>query len=240
MLSGVNNYYALDVVKYSNTDFNLQILEELVELFKKRAGRPKKGWPDYDPYLDNNLFPSHILTEKILSASLHDARIAMIRETLLNPNSSNNGMTIKYCVPWSDRSIIENETIDVIISHSVMEHVNDIEDTYKALYMWLKYGGFMSHQTHFDSHNMSIKWNGHWGCSELVWKILAGKRPFAINREPYSAHIDIIRKNSFKIICNLKRYRTDGIKRSQLSSRWRYISDDNLKCYGAFIQAEKH
>ena len=63
MLSGVDNYYALDVVEYSNTEFNLKIFDELVELFKGRAAGPGNGWPDYSQHLNKHRFPNHILTE---------------------------------------------------------------------------------------------------------------------------------------------------------------------------------
>src|SRR5437879_4645465 len=61
LLSGVNHYYALDVVRYTNTARNLAIFDQLVEMFQRRAARPSKGWPDFDQYLDANLFPSRIL-----------------------------------------------------------------------------------------------------------------------------------------------------------------------------------
>lgn len=239
ILSDVDNYNALDVVRHLNSDLNLKIFDELVKLFQTRAARPTKGWPDFDSYLDESLFPSHILTDDVLNTSLSEERIALIRNALANPESMNKGVTIEYMVPWSDDSIIEKETVDVILSHSVLEHVVDLESTYRALYSWLKPGGMMSHQIDFTSHGVSEKWNGYRAYSELLWKIIVGKQPFLINRQPCSVHLDLIKKNDFKIICHLKRYRTDGIKRSQLSAHWRNISDDDLTCSGTFIQAQK-
>ena len=55
LLSGANHYYALDTVQYANTPRNLMIFDQLVSLFQRRAGRPSKGWPDYDQHLDSNL-----------------------------------------------------------------------------------------------------------------------------------------------------------------------------------------
>jgi len=240
ILSGVNNYYALDVVNYSNTERNLLIFDELVTFFKSRIGRPSKGWPDYDRYLDDKLFPSHILTDDVLNASLSQKRIALIQNALTNPDSSNKEIIIKYMVPWSDDSVIKKESVDLIISHSVLEHVSYLRKTYPALRLWLKPGGLMSHQIDFGSHALSKEWNGYRAYPELLWKIIMGKRPFLINRQPYSVHIDIINNSGFKIICNLKRYSMeDGIQRSQLSAYWKDISDDDLTCSGAFIQAQK-
>ncbi len=239
MLCGVNNYYALDVIRHSNIESNLKVFDELVVLFKSRASRPSKGWPDYDQYLNDNLFPAHILNDELLEASLSEGRISAIRKSLENPESQNNEVTIKYMVPWSDTGIIEKNTVDVILSQAVLEHIVDLESTYQALYAWLKPKGMMSHQIDFTSHGLTKKWNGYRAHSELLWKIIMGKRHFLINRAPYSEHNNLMIKNGFTVICDLKNLRTDGIERSELTTYWKNITDDDLACSGAFVQARK-
>jgi hypothetical protein len=142
-------------------------------------------------------------------------------------------------VPWSEDNVIAKDSVDVILSHSVLEHVVDIEKTYQALYSWLKPNGMMSHQIDFESHGLSETWNGYRAYSELLWKIMNGKRDFMINRQAHSAHIDLMVKNGFHVICDLTTHRTDGIQRSDLSDYWKNITDDDLTCSGAFIQARK-
>jgi len=242
LLSGVKNYYALDVVEFVNTERNLLIFEELVDFFKSRKSRPNRGWPVYDDYLDSNLFPSHILTWRVLDDALHEERIESIRNLLLNikaHNVNNEKVTIKYFAPWNELHVIKKESIDAVLSHSVLEHVNDLENTYKALSLWLKPKGMMSHQIDFSSHNYAKKWNGHWAYSDLLWKMMVGKRPYMLNRQPCSTHIKLIEKNNFKIRCFLKNNRTDGIERSELLSGWRNISEEDFRCATAFIQAVK-
>jgi len=240
MLSGVDTYYALDVVKYSNTNFNIRILNELITLFHERASGPAEGWPNCDQYLDENHFPSHILTEDALRISLSEERVSRIRNAIMEPESSNSGIAVNYVAPWSDESVIDKETVDVIISHAVLEHVVDLKGAYRALYTWLKPGGMMSNQIDFSSHGLSEKWNGFRAYPEWVWKLIVGKRSFLINRQPHSVHIDLMERNEFKIICDLKHYRKEGgIQRSQLSSHWKGISDDDLAISSAFIQAQK-
>ncbi len=239
LLSGVNKYYALDIVRYVDTERNLLIFDELVELFKKRAGKPEGGWPDYDSHLDDNLFPSHILTKKVLDAALTQERIESIRNILLNKVPVDKRIIVEYIVPWNDPRIISKESIDLIVSSSVLEHVADLENTYKAFWSWLKPGGLMSHQIHLASHGMSEKWNGHWAYTQLTWKIITGKRQNMINREPCSKHINLIEKNQFKILCLLKRYRPDSIERSQLSPYCHKLSEDDFRCSGVFVQAKK-
>jgi hypothetical protein len=237
MLSGVSNYYALDIVKYSNKKMNLLIFDELLELFQTRAARPSKGWPDYDMYLDKDLFPSHILSEDHLHASLARERIASIRDGIIHMNTRKSPIT--YIVPWSSSSCMQHNSVDVIISHSVLEHVADLAATYTALYQWLKPGGRMSHQIDFSSHGLSKAWNGHWACSELLWKVIAGNRPFLINRQPISTHVDLMKDNGFQILSVMKYDRNDGIVKSQFSTRWKEISESDSMCSSALIQAKK-
>lgn len=239
LLSGVKNYYALDVVKSADAEHNLIIFDELVDFFKKRAGRTVKGWPDFDRHLDSNLFPSHILTEKVLDSALTQKRIESIKNALLNMNSEHEGISIRYFVPWYNSDVIEQESVDVILSHAVLEHVTNLEDIYRAFFLWLRPKGWMSHQIDLKSHSLTKEWNGHWAYPELLWKIIVGKRPYLINRQPCSRHTALIKENDFKIICYLQSRRPGGIKRSQLASRWRDMSDDDLTCSNLFIIASK-
>jgi hypothetical protein len=137
LLSGVNKYYALDVVPYSDNATNLRVFDELVGLFRQRAPRPEKGWPDFDPYLDDRLFPSHILTDAWLNECLRPDRIAFLRDALTSCSRPAASTPIRYMVPWDDIGVIEPASVDLIISHSVLEHVVDLEHTYAAFKAWL-------------------------------------------------------------------------------------------------------
>ena len=98
----------------------------------------------------------------------------------------------------------------------------------------------MSHQADFSSHGYSDIWNGFRAYPECAWKVTMGRRPYILNRQPYSVHIDLIRKNGFDIVCAMQNHRKgEGIDRSQLSKRWKDLSEDDLTCSGAFIQAKK-
>jgi len=239
ILSGVEQYYALDVVKYSNVDSNLKIFDELVSLFNTRSPRPTKGWPDYDEYLDKNLFPSHILNDKLLEVTLSADRINSIREAIINGSAKKENVEIKYMAPWTDDAIIEKSSVDMLISHSVLEHVVDLEKTYKAVSNWLRPGAITSNQIDFTDHGLAKKWNGYRQYSEIVWKIIYGNRAYLINRQPVSMHIDLLNKYGFKYICVKMNIRHDGISRKELSPYWKNISENDLNCAGVFLQAIK-
>jgi len=239
MLCGARRYWALDVQEYANPAANLLVFDQLVELFRARAPRPTAGWPDFDQYLDRRLFPSHILTEAVLSASLAESRIRKIRDAIVNPGQPKDGMSVTYIVPWSDAGVIVRGSVDLVLSQSVLEHVVDLEGTYRALALWLKPGGRMSHQIDFDSHGIASAWNGYRAYSETFWRILLGKRLYMINREPPSTHLRLLEANGFHVTCLMQAMRTDGIDRSRLAPRWRGLSDQDLNCSGVFVQAQQ-
>jgi len=239
LISGANKYYAFDVVAHAGNKRNIEIFDELVELFKKREKIPDETeFPDVRPYLKIYEFPTHILTDERLNEALKQERIESIRNALLNLGSGDeNNKQISYFVPWNDSKVLKEESIDMAYSQAALEHVNDLSATYEALYRWLKPGGFMSNEIDFRSHVTAKDWNGHWAYSDSVWRLIKGKRPYLLNRQPHSVHIDLLQKFGFEVICDMKTTDTSGIERKFLSSRFKHISDDDLITCTAFIQA---
>lgn len=241
LLSGAEKYYALDVVKYADTQANLDIFDELVSLFAERQPIPDTDeFPAITPHLPSCEFPRDILTDARLGDLLAPSRVRAIRDAVTNhENAGAGGVEIRYFAPWNDSSVIRSESVDMIFSQAVLEHVEDLAGTYKALYRWLKSGGFMSHQIDLASHGLSGKWNGHWAYSHLVWKLIRGSRPWLINREPYSTHRSLIEKNGFEIVHEIKAAEASEIARSRLARRFRNMSDDDFKTRTAYILARK-
>jgi hypothetical protein len=146
---------------------------------------------------------------------------------------------IHYVVPWYDPSIIEPESVDMILSQAVLEHVDNLENTYSSMQLWLRNGGLTSHQIDFKSHGTAHEWNGHWAYSDLMWKIIRGKRPYLINRQPASNHIDLLNKHGFRIVCDKRVKKENGITRKQLARRFSNLTDEDLNSSGMFVQAVK-
>ena len=57
-------------------------------------------------------------------------RLAAIRAALVHPSPDADHITIRYMVPWNEVSVIRQTTVDLILSHSVLEHIVNLEDTY--------------------------------------------------------------------------------------------------------------
>jgi len=239
LISGSRRYYGLDVVKYASRARNITVFDELVALFKQRADIPDNNeFPGLEPRLESYVFPGDILTEERLDRAMAGDRIASIRENLVHIGTGQDN-PIQYVVPWDDAKVIVRESVDMIFSQSVLEHVEDLQNAYNAQYLWLKPHGFISHSIDFKSHGLARPWNGHWQYSRFTWALIRGNRPYLINRQPFSVHRNLITMTGLKIIGELKTPRTDGIPRHRLAKDWRNLHEDDLTCSGAFIQAVK-
>ena len=242
LLSGVEQFVALDVERYLNTkDANLRIFDQLVALFKTRSPRPTKGWPDFDQYLDAHLFPSALLTDEHLAHSLAPGRLERLRTAIsnLDTDADHPDSPIRYFVPWSDASVVEPGSVDMLISQSVLEHVNDLEPTYQAFQAWIKPGGFFSQQVDFSCHEIASNWNGHWAYPEWLWKIILGKRGYLLNRRPYSIHPRLAEEHGFEIITAMRYERKDGLKLSQLSAIASGFTEEDACTASLFFQGRR-
>lgn len=243
LLSGVKSYYALDVLRYADVGENLRIFDELVSLFVNRTGwcaDQKRGWPDITEYLDSNAFPSDILTDELLAQTLSRQRLEHIRWSLEHLDEDSEDSVIKYYAPWASEDVAHVDGADLIVSQSVLEHVADLDETYRALGLWVKQDGWMSHQIDFSAHGLTREWNGHWRYPDWAWKLVLGQRPFLINRQPCSAHIQHIERNGFSIVRRAQRSDPDkSISRSQLRGGWQRLSSSDFSCRGLILQAQK-
>lgn len=231
LLSGADQYVALDAQVYANIEANLAIFDDLVALFKKRAAIPdNEAFPGATLELDTYSFPTHILSEKALAAALTEERLTRIRESIIN-----NCDMIRYQAPWDAPDIIRDGTVDIILSQAVMEHANNIPMAYAAMRRWIKPEGLMSHVIDFRCHGISKTWNAHWGCGDLLWKVVYGNRPFFLNRHACGEHIDELEKNNFSHILIKRNHANNGLSRSQLAPRFQRLSDDDLSTDWAHI-----
>lgn len=238
LISGADKYYAFDVYDYANTETNVKIFDGLVELFKNKEKIPGEDeLPDTIPHLDSYSFPDHILTPDILSSSLDTERVSHIRNSIMNAGSPDSAVT--YKVPWHGSRIIERDSVDMIFSQAVLEHVDNPEFTYEKMYSWLKSGGIMVSSVDYRSHGYADRWNGHWQYSDFIWKVIIGKRAYGLNRLPHSEHIRLMKKAGFSIVCEVPNKLPTEISIQDLAPRFRNIQESDLTTGSAFIIAIK-
>jgi SAM-dependent methyltransferase len=239
LLSGVDQVHFLDVVKYWDSKRNLTIFEELVELFRSKAAIPNNGeYPLVTPALEDYSFPSNILTDEILKKSLDENRLNSIRKEILNIDNPGNSF-IKYQIPWFSSDIVQPDTLDFIYSQAVLEHVEDLDNTYMAMRRWLKPAGLMSHSIDFRSHGITPSWNGHWTFSDFEWQIVKGGKSFLINRQPYSKHLELHSKHGFDLIFDKPEKSANKYKRDQIAKTFRALSENDLTTSTTYILSRK-
>ena len=238
LISGCDQYFAFDIVDFTNIERNMLIFEELITLFNNREPIPDgKEFPNLKPYLETYDFPTDILGEDRLGDALEASRLDAIRSSLMN-NHGNDSM-VQFKVPWHDASVLQDESVDMIYSQAVLEHVDDLRDTYKFMKKWLKPDGYMAHQIDFKCHGTADEWNGHWTYSDLTWELIKGKRPYLINREPHSTHVKLLNEAGFEVLSNITYKAKSCLKRNRLASRFKTISDSDLCTSGTYVQAVK-
>jgi hypothetical protein len=126
-----------------------------------------------------------------------------------------------------------------VFSHVVMNQVDDLEGTYAHCGRWLRPGGWMSHQIDFGSLGTADEWNGHLEFGERTWKVMAGKRPYYVNRERLGGHLERMRRNGFAVKTVLRRTEPGGLTRARLAPRWRHMSEEDFATRTAFVVAQR-
>lgn len=237
VLTGAEEYYALDTVRHASGETNRLVFDELVKLLMAQVPIPCGGqFSEILPELDDYGFPSDILAATRLTQALAPERLKWIRHALTGNLTAN---PIHYRAPMRRMSEIPAGSVDLIISQAVMEHVDHLEEIYAECFRILRPGGFMSHQIDLRCHDTAPEWNGHWKYSELTWRLMRGGRPWFINRQPCSIHLSLIRQVGFRLCVEIRHLGSLGIASRQLASRWQSLSQDDLKTSGVFVVASK-
>jgi SAM-dependent methyltransferase len=237
LLAGADTYYGFDIKAYHHGPRTLAVFDGLAELFAARAPVPdERELPNIKPVLDDHRFPGHVLTEARLARALAPDRVRHLRRALAEDDQDPASL-ITYRAPWFDTEQIRPATVDWIFSQAVMEHVDDLDATYRACRAWLKPGGVMSHQIDFKSHGTAAAWNGHWAYSDFAWRMVRGARLYLVNRQPHSAHRAALAGAGFEPLLDRPVTRTDGLPRARLAPRYRALDDADLATAGAFMIA---
>ncbi|HEY0687114.1 MAG TPA: methyltransferase domain-containing protein [Steroidobacter sp.] len=220
LLCGAETYYGLDALPLANLARNIAVLDGLVELFKRRAPISASA---SDPPLPTELI------------QFDEGRIPQIRESILNPTAEHS--LIRYVAPWWSSDQIERGSIDLIFSTAVLEHVEDLPHTYRAMREWLGPGGWTSHQIDYRCHGIAPEWNEHWTYPDWLWRLVKGRRSFFLNRRPHSTHLKLHSDSGFRVIVD-RRQQGPALARNRLAKPFRNLTDFDLTTLGALIQAQ--
>lgn len=238
LLTGAERYYALDVVAYASGPENREVFEGLVELLRRREAIPgDEEFPEVLPRLASYAFPDALLTTERLGAALDGRRLALIRRSL--EGGDREDAVVRYAVPWGETGLIEPASLDMIFSQAALEHVDDLAGAYARMQAWLGPAGFLSHTIDFRSHGTADTWDGHWARSETAWRLIRGRRPYLINRQPCSRHLALLRRAGFSVVRVTRRALRPTLRPGDLAPGFRDLDAEDLTTGGAFIQARK-
>lgn len=238
LLSGCSSYIAIDALRLADPITNLRIFDELIEMFRAREPIPGPSeFPNINPALDDYRFPHQLLDDARLERSLESQRLEAIRAALAVLDAE--GGLVQYRYPWSDLHLVASSSVDFAFSQAVLEHVSEPAQVYQALARWLKPGGTMSHNIDYRCHGSADSWNGHWRYSDLMWRMVLGKRPFLINRLPHSWHMGQIRENGFALQHQQTLNMSTDYPLSKVAPRFRSMTMEDLETRGAYVLAMK-
>lgn len=221
LLAGARRYYAVDLIDHTADSRNLAVFDEMVSMFKARADIPTASWCGrIFPFVDDPVFPKELLPDALLERTLNADRLNAIRHDL----ETGGEEFIRTRSSAQVRDVILGEAADIIVSESVLEHVDDPKLTYEAFGRWLAADGVMAHLIDYSSHNLARDWNGHWQCSPFVWSLVRGKRYYLINRLPHQSHLDFLAANGFAVVDGQFLRRVDGLQREEFAPEFRGMS----------------
>lgn len=209
LLTGSSKFYALEQTQFWNVITNLGIFDELHQRLQE---------------------------EGLLVISSND-QIQAIRAELEDPyNKSNKYLHCK--IPWKPNDIPEN-SIDLICSHTVLQHVMKLGLVYTNMKKWIKPGGYMSHTIDFTSMNTSKFWNGHWTNENYEWKMVTGGTSL-INRAALSKHLEFLKANRFKIEFKNLVQRKSKLKRKDLAKAFQNLTEKDITTSGLYYFAKSN
>jgi hypothetical protein len=221
LMCGAKIYYALDLVDHIDPTVNLRVFDELVKIFRER--RPVPRGKTIFPEPATWEFPANLVMS-------NDDRLAAIRDDLLNRRND----FIRVAVPWTDVQI-PRKSIGWLWSHSVMEHVDDIEFAWNFCAACLANEGVMTHEIDYQCHSLTEHWDGHRSISDLGWKILRGRRPYLINRMPHSTHMALAKGGGFEVASELVYALHPDIPDSELAPRFASMTARDRETAMAFV-----
>ncbi len=221
LICGAKRYYGYDLIDHTDPVRNIAIFDAILQMFRDRAPIPGDGFcGSIFPILENEAFPESALPDDLFRRTLVPERIDAIRKDIIDREG-------RYLRLRNSRDIgaaSPDEPADLIISESVLEHVDDLESTYAFFARALAADGVMIHLIDYSCHHLAEAWNGHWACSPGLWSIVRGKREFLINRRPHQFHVDLLARNGMKVLQTTRLPRVDGVMREKFAPEFRTMS----------------
>jgi hypothetical protein len=238
-LSGTNSYVAVEKKNVVRSSVDRHFIEELTQLYRQRAiPRNLPGWPNYEYEFSRSRLIKTIFSHQSQELTLSPTRIDLITESV----SSNQNLQQPNCpnlvhLRPSQTSSITVGSFDLIISHSVLEHVKDIKRIYPLASEWLRDGGYFSAHIDLSSHGATPEKNGHWRYGNIHWTMKNLFNSGSINRIPRSKHLELLLSSPFTLTVEKSKYLSNKLPQKRIAKKYQSYVDADINCTSLFIQA---
>ena len=232
LLLGSERYLAFDNEAQADHSRNQRAIVELTHLLRSDTSAPVRDfWSGMFP------MPVNENIDQIICKLKGDVSCRAVRIAAAIKDNDQDVLT--YTAPWKEADPEHDAAVDWLISHSVLEHVDDLASLYARMARMVKRGGIMTHLVDFWSHGLSPVWNGHWAITDRGWKVMAGKRSYLLNRVPWSVHEQLLRENGFQLLGKNVERRSDGFVPSRMAAGFKAMNDEDARSRMVFFSAEK-
>ncbi|MGK9477953.1 methyltransferase domain-containing protein [Melioribacter sp. OK-6-Me] len=181
--------------------------------------------------IDNNL---KILLQLKNYFQLHSTKIKEIIAGIKGEND-----LFHYFPNCQNKGSVEENSLDLILSNAVMEHVFDISSYYKIMFDLLKPGGYCSHVIDYKALEFSKIWYEHWYLNKTIWKFLMHGRMYFINRLPHSYHISTQKNIGYEILLEEKIFNEKANFKKISKEIRKYFTEEDLSISSAHVIARK-
>lgn len=159
-----------------------------------------------------------------------------------NPGSGLKENNIQYLINKNGVSGL-NETIDIVCSRAVLEHVNNLQLTFEDMEQSLKKSGIAIHKVDLKSHGLHrenildfLTW------PNLLWNLMYSYKGTP-NRIRLSQYKEVIAKTKLKLdfIKTVENCTLDIVKevRPWLAKSFSHLSDEDLSCLSFWFKVTK-
>jgi hypothetical protein len=233
LLSGAARYVGLDIGPFASRLDHGEMFRELVTLYSRKEPIPDNGeFPEVRPLLGSQAFPDYLIDLTDFAVRTRNIE-AEIRRNM------SNGRYVNYYAPWTASGVIAEGSLDLIVSQAVLEHVDELEEAYRIMFLWLRSGGYASHAIDFGCHHLAPSWNGHWMYPDWEWRLVRGRRDCLINREPLSTHIRFAKQAGFEILAVNREYDDRGVQCHALCGQFTALDPNDVRTRGAHLILRK-
>lgn len=149
-----------------------------------------------------------------------------------------------YHAPYNfDAWPIPSQSVDIVFSHAVLEHVSNLPTMYLEMNRVTKMGGAISHVVDLRDH-FRRRFLGNCArflqYSDRLWNLMTCYSPARTNRFRCCDHLQMLEDSGFEILSIDKRIETElPVEANTITDRFASMAEEELKISGIHYVAQK-